>query len=279
MTTYKTILTQAKEIKTSVEKEYKKPNAKWSYYICKAILKPKTDIPKISINSATKSTGDDLGRQITKTQYLDMAKRLIKYVETNKQIPNYITVTGMKMRGSDFTYMFARILVYYDKNSKLPTYANVNSKAFIKETETTNTVFKYFIKKFGSISCIDDALEKVDGKGYGYYYDDHKSNIETIDAMANNTHEDDPNCTDSCHVFKNIGDEFVKQGKYKKCDAIHVKCRGGDGHVRLRFTKNNGEVFYRDPACTLSDGGLCNWCMNGTILAVNPSWFMQNLYR
>ena len=59
------------------------------------------------------------------------------------------------------------------------------------------------------------------------------------------------NCTDSCHVFYNLGLEFVKQGKYKKVECLHVKCKSGDGHVRLRFTLPNGEKFYRDPASTL----------------------------
>ena len=87
------------------------------------------------------------------------------------------------------------------------------------------------------------------------------------------------NCTDSCQVFYNIMLQLIALGKYKKVECLHVLCRGGDGHVRLRITLPNGEKFYRDPACTLSDGGVCNWCMDGTLLAVDPAWFMANLNR
>ena len=108
---YTEIVKQAKNIKENVEKKYQKPNGKWSYYICKAILTPKKEIKNLNIKNASKSGGDHFSRQITKSQYVDMAKRLVKYVEANKQIPNYITVINKHMRGSDFTYMFARILV------------------------------------------------------------------------------------------------------------------------------------------------------------------------
>ena len=62
---------------------------------------------------------------------------------------------------------------------------------------------------------------------------------------------------------------------------FHVLCSGGDGHVRLRITLNDGDYIYRDPACTLSDNGetYCNWCMNGELLAIDPDWFLENLNR
>ena len=274
--TYATILSNAKSIKKEAEQKYKKPSGAWCYYICKAILKPKTSIKKITINGADHSTGNDYSRQITKKEYLDMAARLINFVEKNHKLPNYITVANKNMRVSDYTYMFARILVYYDSHKQYPKYAEVNSKAFTKPTESGNTVFDYFVKVFGSISSIDDALEKISGRGYGYYYDDQYSNKQSIDRMKN---RQGVNCTDSCQVFYNLGQVFVKKGKYKKVECLHVKCRGGDGHVRLRFTKPDGGVFYRDPACTLESGGTCNWCMDGTLLAVNPAWFIQNVNR
>ena len=192
----------------------------------------------------------------------------------NKRLPNFIRWGNKKIRVRDYTYMLARVLVYYDTNKKLPLYANINTKCWTKPTETSNSVYDYFVKVFGKITCIDDALDKIDSRGYGYYYDDRYSNKEAIDRMKNGQ---GVNCTDSCHVFYNICKYFVGKGKYKKVECVHIQCKGGDGHVRLRITLPNGERFYRDPACTLSDGGYCNWCMNGDLLAVDPNWFMQNL--
>ena len=46
---YKSILQKAYSIKTYTEKQYKMGESiKWGYYISKAVLKPKTNIPKIN---------------------------------------------------------------------------------------------------------------------------------------------------------------------------------------------------------------------------------------
>ena len=276
---YKTILQKAKNIKKNVEEQYTLGEGSgWSYYIAKAIINKKKAVTKITVKSASKSQGDTLGRQIAKSDYLSMAKRLCTYVEKNNQLPNYVKYGSLKVRVRDFTYMFARILVWYDSKGELPNYADVNSKAFIKPTESTDEIYAYFVKVFGKITCIDDALEKIAGKGYGYYYDDHKSNKQTIDAIASSSHSDDPNCTDSTQMMKHVADGT---GKYKKVDCIHVKCNDGDGHVFLKLTpKSGGSAFYRDPAAVLKTGVIEKvWCADGKVLAINPSWWLANLNR
>ena len=274
---YNKILERAKTCQTNTKKEYKTGiSSWWSYYIAKQIINPKKDVTVINISDAPNPTGSSISRQIDKADYLDMCKRLIRFVETYKKMPNYVTYMDYEITPRLLTEILSRILIYYDTYKTLPAYANANSKVFTKPIESGNSVYDYFVKVFGKITCIDDALEKISGRGYGYYYDDRYTNKESIDRMKNRK---GVNCTDSCHVFYNLGQVFVKQGKYKKVECLHVKCKGGDGHVRLRFTKPDGNVFYRDPACTLSSGGTCNWCLNGTLLAVNPGWFLANLKR
>lgn len=280
---YKTILQKAKNIRKNVEKDFKIGESPgWGYYIAKTLINKKKEVTKINIANASKPFGDTLSRQISQKDYLSMAERLCAYVEKNKQMPNYVKCGSLKVRVRDFVYMFARTLIWWENHNQMPNWTEINSKAFTKPTETGNFAYDYFIKVFGKFGdTIDGALKKVDGKGYGSYYDDHKSNQETIDAMANSRHDDDPNCTDSCHVFYNIGQVLVKKGRYKKVECIHVKCKvSGAGHVRLKVTKNDNSVFYRDPAsCLNGEGVTSNWCLNGTQLAVNPYWFMQNVNR
>lgn len=276
--TWNEIVKKAREFKTGVEKKYTLVDDKrWAYYFAKATIQRNADVKKISFAKESAFEGDYFSRQLKKSEYMDMAQRLVAYVEKNKQLPNNILINGKKMKVRDYLYMFARVIVYYvDNNKTMPKKVNVNSKAFTKPIESLNVVYDYFVKVFGRITCIDDALDKIDGNGYRYYYDDRYSNKESIDRMKNGY---GVNCTDSCQVFYNLGLAFIKKGVYKKVECLHIKCRGGDGHVRLRFTLPNGDVFYRDPACTLSDGGYCNWCSDGTLLAVNPNWFMENLNR
>lgn len=273
--TFEETVKVANNIKTNVEKQYKLgENTQWSYFIARQIITPKSNVNKWYIKPAPASAGDNISRQIIKKDYMDMAQRLVKYCDTNKQLPNYITINGLKMKVNDYTYMFARILAYYDKNKAYPNYANVNSKAFTKPSETTDSIYDYFVKTFGKITCIDDALQKIAGRKYGYYYDDKYSNKQSIDRIKN---RQGVNCTDATQMMKHVADGT---GKYKKVDCVHVKCRGGDGHVYLKITPKSGAVFYRDPAAVLDSGIITKvWCSNGTTLAINPSWWLANLNR
>lgn len=134
---------------------------------------------------------------------------------------------------------------------------------------------EYFESKFGEMSCIDDCLEAIQGNGYGYYYDDQYSNYTSINRMANGQ---GVNCTDSCQVFWHLGKAL---GYDVQC--LHIGCSGGDGHVRLQFKhpeRTGGEWINRDPAAVLNGNSITSiWCSNGTLWAVNPDWFMENLNR
>lgn len=276
--TYAKILSKAKACQTNVKKEYKTGiTSKWSYYFAKEIISPKKDVTEVTFKEAPNPTGTSISRQIKKAEYIDICKRLIKYVETKKAMPNYVTFGSYKIKPVLLTEILSRILVYYANHNAMPAYANANSKVFTKPTESTDKVYAYFVKKFGKITCIDDALQKIAGRGYGYYYDDHKTNLETIDAIASGSHGDDPNCTDATQMMKHVADGT---GKYKRVDCVHVKCRGGDGHVYLKITQKDGSVFYRDPAAVLDSGVVTKvWCSDGTVLAINPSWWLANVNR
>ena len=276
--TYETILKKAKECKSNVEKNYELGiNEEWGYYFAQSILNPKKTIKRLKFSKAPKPSGSKISRQISEAGYKKLAKDLINFVESKGRMRNYLDYKNKRIRTRLYVYMFAKILVYYDEHNKMPLEVNVNYKAFYKPTESSNKVYNLFVKTFGKISCIDDALEKIAGKGYGHYNDDQKSNEETIKAIQSGTHEDDPNCTDATQMMKNVGDGT---GKYKKIDCIHVHCSGGDGHVFLKFTNKDGSVFYRDPAAVLSSGDIHKiWCRDGAVLAVNPSWWVENLNR
>ena len=279
--TYKEIISKASTIKNNVEKTYTVGlTLKWGYYFAKAITNPGKDITILTIKDPSEPSGTSISRQIDKDDYLDMCERIVAYVEKNKQIPNYVKYKTYMLSAPLYTYIFAKILVWMNNNKNAyPNYVETNSKVFTKPTESGNVVYDYFVQTFGSFGdTIDGALTKIAGKGYGYYYDDVYSNKESINRMKAGK---GINCTDSCQVFYNIMQALIKKGKYKKVECLHVRCSGGDGHVRLRITQNNGNTFLRDPAAVLKSGSVTyNWCTSGyTLLAINPSWFMQNLNR
>lgn len=284
--TYKELVKQANACYKNVNTKYVLDMSdKWSYYLAKAVLNPKKDIKRITIGDNPKPEQSKIGRQASKSEYLQIAKDLVKFVENKKRLPNYVEYKGFKLSPRLLTYTFSKILMRYDKNGKLQSEVTLSNKVFTKPLETSNKVYAYFIKVFNKgkkILTADGILEKIQGRGYGYYYDDHKSNKETIDALAKNSKDDpkDPNCTDSCQMAQNCIQQLVDWGIYKKVECLHVNCSSG-GHVKLRITRNDGTTFIRDVACIISDNGkplTCVWCTN-TPKAVNPAWYMANLHR
>ena len=276
--TYETIIDEAWKFQIGIMKKYELvESTKWDYYMAKAILQRHSPVKKIPVNKATDiNKGNYFSRQIKKSVYLDMVQRFITYVETYNQIPNTIRIGEKLMGVKDYTNMFSAILVYYSKHRELPKTVNVNSKAFVKPTEDKNTVFTKWVNTFKfTPEYIDDVCDYIrDHFNYQFYFDDQKSNKEVIDSKAGN-------CTDLSQLAVNIAEHLGYDWK-----AIHVRCnQSGTGHIYPMFRKagvNGGEWFTRDVACIADESRYCIWCEannGGSIIDINPSWFIQNLHR
>lgn len=284
----------AKDFREYVENYHKLPNRYvydnvefitpyMQYFLHYAVANLKSDcVVPDTVKWCSNASGDKISENIYTSDYIDMAKRVVQYIQKNGQVPNYVTsVKSKKKIEIDLSsYCMAKILVFYANNKKLPNYCTYDSTYKNKSNPAPSTpksysqeILEYFESKFGKVTTIDGALAKIKGRGYGYYYDDVYSNRTSIDRMKNGQ---GVNCTDSCHVFWHIAKAL---GYEVRC--IHVKCRGGDGHVKLQFKNSKyPDWFERDPAAVL-DGECtgCVWCSNGTILAYNPQWFLNNVNR
>lgn len=291
MTQTETIAQIAKEVKKSVEKNYKIPSKteagidytypEYAYVLAKAIITPGKDVAhKKGVGKAPNPTGTTISRTVKKADYVGLAKNLVSYIDKNGRLPNYLTYGGYKIRPKVYIDAFARVVNFYWTNDKkMPAYVNVNSKAFTKPSASATSddeVFNYFVKKFGNVSTIDEALGKVKERVYAYYYDDVYSNKTAIDRMYSKS---GINCTDSCQVFWHIAKAL---GYDVHC--LHVQCSSG-GHVRLKLRHpkhTGGNWIHRDPACVLSQNGKpinAIWCANGALLGTDSSWFMANVNR
>ena len=272
--TYKELISKAKTCQNNVKKNYELGiSYRWSYYFAKAIINPKTDIKKGTFNDCKNPIGTYISRQISKADYLDIAKRYVAYIEKNKRFPNYATYKDYQIRPRLLTIFFANILVSYDKNGKLPVEMNINSKCFTKPTETGNVVYDYFVKKTGKKpKTMDEVLEYVCNYfHYQGYFDDQKSNKQVMDSKSGN-------CVDLLQWLINMLKPLGYEGK-----CIHVECRkSGTGHVfgKFRHKKNTENKWVtRDPAAVCQNSIRNVWCDDGYLLAENPSWFMSNLNR
>lgn len=272
---YKNIVKQAKKCIENVKtKQELRMSTKWSYYQAKAILNPKTDIPKIRIAKPNKTKQSKISRQISKTDYLELAERYIKYIEKHNCLPGYIKYNGFKLKPRHLTVLFSKIVLYQYKHGELPKEVNFNWKWFIKPTETGNEVYDYFCKVTGKkFTTLDDLLEYIEEYGrYIKYFDDVRSNTQVTTCLCGN-------CTDWMQWLWNMAKAM---GYEVRC--LHVQCRvSGTGHVRGQFKhpKNTGGKWIdRDPAAVADGGGITSlWCSDGYLLATNPSWFLENLSR
>lgn len=284
MTKKETIAKMAKEVKESVAKNKKIPAtsnghkyAEYTYLFARTIVKPNVDYDKKEVGNAPNPNGTYISRTVKKADYINLAKNLISYINKNGKLPNYLTYNGYKIRVQVYIDAFARVVNYYYTNNKMPSAVNVNSAAFSTEKPVSNDeVFNYFVKKFGKVSTIDEALTKVKERVYGYYYDDVYSNKVAIDRMYSKS---GINCTDSCQVFWHIAKAL---GYTVHC--LHVQCSSG-GHVRLKLKHpkhTKGNWIHRDPACVLSNNGKpinAIWCPKGALLGTDSSWFIANVNR
>lgn len=274
----------ALDVKNTVEKKQSFPvrsdytYKEYCYLLAKSVLSPNKDIPSKKVEAPTNPISSNMSRSIDKADYLKIAKNVVQFIDNNGRLPNYVQFGNYKISHKMYIYAFAKIVVYYKDNKRLPSYCNFNTNVFKKITPVSNDeVFNYFVKKFGKVSTIDEAFNKVKERGYAYYYDDQYSNKKAIDRIKSKL---GINCTDSCQVFWHIAKAL---GYDVRC--IHVRCSSGGGHVRLQLKHSKhtgGNWINRDPACILSQNGKALteiWCSNGTKLATNPKWFLDNVNR
>ena len=81
----------------------------------------------------------------------------------------------------------------------------MNSKVFTKPIETTNEVYKYYVKKTGKKpTTIDEVLTYIKGRGYGNYFDDKLSNKQVIGGFVNSSKSLNANCTDVLQFLINM---------------------------------------------------------------------------
>ncbi|MDX9693773.1 MAG: pseudomurein-binding repeat-containing protein [Methanothermobacter sp.] len=92
--------------------------------------------PISSLNSTATGT-------LTRTEYLQVAQNIKKYMETYQRSPNYATTTIGKVNYQSLIYAYARIINFYNENQRLPTSITVRrltSSGTSPENTTNNSV-------------------------------------------------------------------------------------------------------------------------------------------
>lgn len=193
-------------------------------------------------------------------------------------LPNYVSDTdGTKYYKNCYVSMANRVSAYEVLNGVSPAIVYINDP---HGNGTTSSSVDGTLQKtrnvLGDFSTIDEFLARIQGRGYGYYYNSRYNTDETIKRLKN---KQPLNCTDITQLMYRLG---IAMGY--ECQIIHIKCSGGDGHVRMRLkhpVNTEGTWILRDGASVLAGNGIrSNWCTsNYTLLAYDPSWIFNDLYQ
>lgn len=193
-------------------------------------------------------------------------------------LPNYVSGhNGTKYYKNCFVSMANRVSAYEVLNGRSPAIVYIEDP---KGNGTTSSTVDKTLQKtrdaLGYFNTIDEFLEKIQGRGYGYYYNSQYNTDETIKRLKN---KQPLNCTDITQLMYRLG---IAMGY--ECQIIHIKCSGGDGHVRMRLkhpVNTEGTWILRDGASVLAGNGIrSNWCTSGyTLLAYDPAWIFSDLYQ
>lgn len=230
------------------------------------------------------ANGDNIVENIYKDDYLDQARRVHDYIIKNKQVPNNVkTLKSKKTVNIDlYTYCISKILVYYHEHEQLPNYCSynyndLNGKPKPSQKSRSEKILDEFESYFGVCKYIDDALAKIQGRGYAFYFSDGYNMSETIKRVYN---RQGANCYDIAEVLYHLALGMnTKYGRNYQVQYLDVWCPvSGYDHIRIRLRNgSNGDWFYRDGACVLDGGGVTeNWCgTSNNIIEVNPSWIMD----
>ena len=278
-------ITKKNNIPASIKVSGVKYNyAKLLSIFSECILNNDVKISKKVVNNAPSPSGELVNIEVSKDDYLEIVKITRKFIRAHKRCPNWVLFKDYKINPLVLVDVFSRIILFVNENKRLPFSCKINSKIVktnkISPVQNDNSVFKYFCKKFGKVSSIDEALGKVKDKGYGHYFNDFLSNFQVIDNLKSGNGQK-PNCVDCVQVFYHV----AKALSYNVV-IEHVHCRGsGEGHVLLKLKHDKhtgGNWIRRDPACVVSPNGKsvsCIWCAEGDLLAVNPSWIFESINR
>ena len=188
----------AQKVKAYVDKEKKFPASitvdgvkynygTFSYILASTVVNINDKFVKKTYANAPNHTGNHIEKTLSKSEYLTLARNVVSYCNTYKRCPNYVSYNGLKISPVLFAYCFAKIIVYYHENKRYPATCRFDSNVYQKHETgkpvSNDEVFNYFVKVFGKVSTIDEALGKVKEHGYSYYYDDVYNNKTSIDRM------------------------------------------------------------------------------------------------
>jgi len=240
-----------------------------------------TSITLKDINSAAKPSESVKSGNITKSDYLDLAKRVNTFIDANGALPNYATSSLGKLNYQSLIYTFSKIMAFYKTNERLPSYVTVKPwstvgssststsgstsvpaslQQYLKSTtncQVTNSQIQALAKSItsGKTSTYDKAVAIFnwvrDNIGYSFYYNTKYGAVGTLNKKTGN-------CVDTAHLLIALERAAGIPARY---EHVKAKFTSGNwyGHV-IAQVYVNGKWYNADATSSKNTFGVIkNW--------------------
>ncbi|MBC7321374.1 hypothetical protein H5T89_12115, partial [bacterium] len=101
--------------------------AQFLYLLCKATVNINagnlTPIPVKNVANPTAPSGSYRHGRLYKSEYVQVAKNIISFIDSRGRAPNYATTSLGRIPFQRLVYMYSKIIKFYGTNNRLPNYA------------------------------------------------------------------------------------------------------------------------------------------------------------
>ena len=240
-----------------------------------------TSITLKDVNSAAKPSESVKSGDITKAGYLDLAKRVNAFIDTNGVLPNYATSSLGKLNYQSLIYTFSKIMAFYKTNERLPTYVTVKPWSTVGSSSTSTSgststpvpaSLQQYLKATKNCQVTNSQIQSLaksitSGKsstynkaaaifnwvrnniGYSFYYNTKYGAVGTLNAKTGN-------CVDTAHLLIALERAAGIPARY---EHVYAQFSSGTwyGHV-IAQVYVNGKWYYADATTSRNTFGVIN---------------------
>ena len=255
----------------------------------------KISITLKTVSNPSKASESVKSGTVTKSGYLDLAKRMNTFIASNGVLPNYATSSLGKLNCKSLIYMFSKVLTFYNTNSRLPNYVTVKpwSKVGTSDTSTSNpstpvpASLQQYLKATTNCQVNNAQIQALaksitsgksstyakaaaifnwvrDNIGYSFYYN---TKYGAVGVLSSKT----ANCVDTSHILIALERAAGIPARYE-----HVKAQFSSGtwygHVIAQVWVDN-KWYYADASSSRNTFGVINnWnTATATVYGINAS--------
>lgn len=255
------------------------------YLMCQAIEElgssKKNDLSIIyGVSEPSSPSGDDISKDLTKANYIKLAKNVADYIEKNEKAPNYGSSAIGKIIYSEMVDSFSRILAFYKSNNRLPSYVTYTTSSTSSQSGTglneknTDTNLAKYLKSTTNCQVDNAAIKKIvdslteglssdsakakaifnyvrDTLSYSFYYNTKYGAVGTLSAKTGN-------CVDHTHLLVAMFRTADIPARY-----VHGKCTFSSGstygHVWAQVLIDGKWTIADATSSRNSLGSVANW--------------------